>query len=265
MVLSPEPVGATASRPSSVTWLLIVLAGLIVVIGIFIAVFYLTYSDETGVSVVRMEGTLITGELSGKDFSASEQVGMELRNAADDPMVEAIVLRVNSPGGTPAAAQEIIRDLEYAKTKKPVVVSMGDMATSAAYYVSAHASKIYADPDTFTAGIGVVWTFPDISRWMTREGYNVSIVKSGSMKDMGFASRPITEEEWVYAQEIVNASFEGLMRDVLAQRQIARSDIEDGRVIRGADAVKINLVDELGNLNDAVEGAKSLAGRSRFL
>jgi len=265
MVLSAEPVGATASRPSSVTWLLIVLAGLIVVIGIFIAVFYLTYSDEMGVSVVRMEGTLVTGELSGNDFSASEQVGRELRNAADDPMVEAIVLRVNSPGGTPAAAQEIIRDLEYAKTKKPVVVSMGDMATSAAYYVSAHATRIYADPDTFTAGIGVVWTFPEISRWMIREGYNVSIVKSGSMKDMGSASRPITEEEMVYAQEIVNASFEGLMRDVLAQRQIARSDIEDGRIIRGADAVKINLVDELGNLNDAVEGAKSLAGRSRFL
>jgi protease-4 len=265
MVLSPEPVGATASRPSSVTWLLIVLAGIIVVIGIFIAVFYLTSSDDTGVSVVRMEGTLVTGELSGKDFSASEQVGRELRNAADDPMVEAIVLRVNSPGGTPAAAQEIIRDLEYAKTKKPVVVSMGDMATSAAYYVSAHANRIYADPDTFTAGIGVVWTFPDISQWMTREGYNVSIVKSGSMKDMGSASRPITEEEMVYAREIVNASFEGLMRDVLAQRQIARSDIEDGRVIRGEDAVKINLVDELGNLNDAVEGAKSLAGRSRFL
>jgi protease-4 len=265
MVLSPEPAGATASPPSKGNLLLVVLAGLILITGIFIAVFYLTSSHDTGVSVVRMEGTLVTGELSGKDFSASEQVGRELRSAADDPMVEAIVLRVNSPGGTPAAAQEIIRDLEYAKTKKPVVVSMGDMATSAAYFVSAHANRIYANPDTFTAGIGVVWTFPDISRWMTREGYNVSIVKSGSMKDMGSASRPITEEEMLYAQEIVNASFESLMRDVLAQRPIARSDIEDGRVIRGADAVKINLVDELGNLNDAIEGAKSLAGRSRFL
>jgi protease-4 len=265
MVLSPEPAGATASRPSKGNLFLVVIAGLILITGFFIAVFYLTSSHDTGVSVVRMEGTLVTGELSGKDFSASEQVGRELRSAADDPMVEAIVLRVNSPGGTPAAAQEIIRDLEYAKTKKPVVVSMGDMATSAAYFVSAHANRIYANPDTFTAGIGVVWTFPDISRWMTREGYNVSIVKSGSMKDMGSASRPITEEEMLYAQEIVNASFESLMRDVLAQRPIARSDIEDGRVIRGADAVKINLVDELGNLNDAIEGAKSLAGRSRFL
>jgi protease-4 len=244
---------------------MIVLFGLILVIGLFIAVIVLTYSDETGVSVVRMEGTLVTGEVSGEDFSASEQVGRELRDAADDPMVEAIVLRVNSPGGTPAAAQEIIRDLEYAKTKKPVVVSMGDMATSAAYYVSAHASKIYADPDTFTAGIGVMWTFPDLSRWMNKEGYNVSIVKSGSKKDMGSTSRPITEEEITYAQGIVNASFEEFINDVLAQRQIARSDIEDGRVIRGADAVKINIVDELGNMNDAIEGAKALSARTPLL
>jgi protease-4 len=265
MALSDEPGAAPAHRSSSLPWILIVLFGLILVIGLFIAVIVLTYSDETGVSVVRMEGTLVTGEVSGEDFSASEQVGRELRDAADDPMVEAIVLRVNSPGGTPAAAQEIIRDLEYAKTKKPVVVSMGDMATSAAYYVSAHASKIYADPDTFTAGIGVMWTFPDLSRWMSKEGYNVSIVKSGSKKDMGSTSRPITEEEITYAQGIVNASFEEFINDVLAQRQIARSDIEDGRVIRGADAVKINIVDELGNMNDAIEGAKALSARTPLL
>ena len=265
MALSFEPPGAPAPRRSSVTWLLVVLVGLILVIGVLIAAIYVAYSNEMGVSVVRMEGTIVTGEVSGQDFSASEQEGRELRTAADDPMVEAIVLRVNSPGGTPAAAQEIIQDLEYAKTKKPVVVSMGDMATSAAYYVSVHADRIYADPDTFTAGIGVMWTFPDISQWMNKDGYNVSVVKSGSKKDMGSASRPITEDELSYAQGIVNASFEEFMNDVLAQRQIARSDIEDGRVIRGADAVKINLIDELGNVNDAIDGARSLASRSPLL
>ena len=237
----------------------------ILVVGFIIAIFILSSSGEGGVSVVRMEGTLVTGEVSGEDFSASEQVGKELRDAADDPMVEAIVLRVNSPGGTPAAAQEIIRDLDYAKSKKPVVVSMGDMATSAAYYVSAHADKIYADPDTFTAGIGVMWTFPDISRWMNNEGYNVSIIKSGSKKDMGSSSRPLTEDEFSYAQGIVDASFEEFISDVLVQRQIARADIEDGRVIRGADAVKINIVDEIGNLNDAIDGAKALAGRGSLI
>jgi protease-4 len=166
---------------------------------------------------------------------------------------------VNSPGGTPAAAQEVIRDITYAKSKKPVVVSMGDMGTSAAYYVSAHADKIYANPDTFTAGIGVIWKFSDISRWNEKEGYNVSIVKSGSKKDMGSTSRPMTEAEQVYAQKVVNDSFELFITDVISQRMIARSEIEDGRVIRGADAVGLNIVDEIGNLNDAIDGARKLA------
>jgi len=244
-------------------WFLAIIIGLIIVIGFFIAVFYLAHADERGVSVVRMEGTMVTGDFSDADLIGSEQVGKELRHAADDPMTEAIVLRVNSAGGTPAAAQEIIGDLEYAKTKKPVVVSMGDMATSAAYYVSAHADKIYASPDTFTAGVGVVWIFADISRWNFNEGYNISTIKSGTKKDMGTTSRPMSDDERGYAQKIVNDSFEGFIADVITQRMIARADIDDGRVIRGADAVKINVIDELGNLNDAIDGAKVLAASRR--
>ena len=90
------------------------------------------------------------------------------------------------------------------------------------------------------------------------------IVKSGSKKDMGSTSRPLSTDEEEYAQKIVTDSFENFISDVTAQRVIARSDIEDGRVIRGADAVKINVIDELGNLNDAIDGAKRLAqSRSR--
>ena len=240
-------------------WFLILIFGLIVVFGIMIAAFYYTHGDQMGVTVVRMEGTMVTGEVSDGDSIGSEVVGKELRQAADDPMVEAIVLRVNSPGGTPAAAQEIIGDLEYAKTKKPVVVSMGDMGTSAAYYVSSHADRIYANPDTFTAGVGVIWKFSDISRWMEKEGYNLSVVKSGSKKDMGSDARPLSSDEETYAQKIVDESFETFISDVTSHRMISRSDIQDGRVIRGADAIKLNIVDELGNLNDAISGAKKMA------
>jgi protease-4 len=240
-------------------WFLIIIVGLLLVCGMSVACYFLSHPDTQGVSVIRMEGSMITGEAYDSEYIGSEIVGRELREAADDPMVEAIVLRVNSPGGTPAAAQEIIGDLEYAKTKKPVVVSMGDMGTSAAYYVSAHADRIYANPDTFTAGVGVIWQFSDISRWMEKEGYNISIVKSGSKKDMGSTSRPLSTEEEEYARKLVTDSFENFMTDVTTQRVIARSDIEDGRVIRGADAVKINVIDELGNLNDAIDGAKRLA------
>jgi protease IV len=244
-------------------WFLIIVFGLVVVFGSIIALFYISHADQLGVTVVRMEGTMVTGEISDEENIGSEVVGKELRQAADDPMVEAIVLRVNSPGGTPAAAQEIIGDLEYAKSKKPVVVSMGDMGTSAAYYVSAHADRIYANPDTFTSGVGVIWKFSDISRWMEKEGYNLSVVKSGAKKDMGSTARPLSSDEEAYAQKIVDESFNTFISDVTSQRVISRSDIEDGRVIRGADAIKINVIDELGNLNDAINGAKKMAQSRR--
>ena len=255
------PVSGTAppGPGSNKKWFLFILAGLIIFTGLLVAVYYFSHDEQMGVTVIRMEGTMVTGQVSDADTIGSEVIGRELRNAADDPMVEAIVLRVNSPGGTPAAAQEIIRDLDYAKSKKPVVVSMGDMGTSAAYYVSAHADKIYANPDTFTAGIGVIWRFSDISRWMDKEGLNVSVVKSGSKKDMGTTSRPMSDDEQIYAQKIVNDSFENFITDVITQRPIARSDIDDGRVIRGADALRLHIVDEIGNLNDAIGGAKTLA------
>ena len=258
--ISPVPTGAVHHTSSSrVRWFLLIVFGLIILSGLCIAVYFFQHTDTQGVTVVRMEGEMVTGQASDGTVVGSEVVGSELREAADDPMVEAIVLRVDSPGGTPAAAQEIIDDLEYAKTKKPVVVSMGDIATSAAYYVSSHANRIYANPDTFTAGVGVIWRFSDISGYNEKEGYNFSVVKSGSKKDMGTTSRPMTADEQQYADKIVQESFENFIGDVTTQRVIARSDIEDGRVIRGADALKLNIVDELGNLNDAIDGAKRLA------
>ncbi len=251
--------GHTAGNHPGRKWFLLVIFGLIVFIGLVIAASYFSHADQMGVSVVRMEGTIVSGNVDDGTSIGSEVVGKGLRNAADDPMIEAIVLRVNSPGGTPAGAEEIIRDLEYAKTKKPVVVSMGDMGTSAAYYVSSHADRIYANPDTFTAAIGVIWEFSDTSGWMKEQGYNVTIVKSGAKKDMGNPTRHLSADEQAYAQQIVNNSFESFIDDVTTQRVIARSDIEDGRVIRGADALRMNIVDQLGNLNDAIDGAKALA------
>lgn len=258
-VIGRQQQGGSPKSRSGLKWFLVMTAGLFIIACFVYSTYYLTHDDTRGVSVVRMEGTMVTGEVSNGDSIGSEVVGRELRAAADDPMVEAIVLRVDSPGGTPAAAQEIIGDLEYAKTKKPVVVSMGDIGTSAAYYVSSHADRIYANPDTFTAGVGVIWKFSDISRWMNNEGYNVSVIKSGSKKDMGSTSRPMTADEQEYAQKIVSDSFETFISDVTSHRAIQRSDIDDGRVIRGADALKINVVDELGNLHDAIEGAKKMA------
>ncbi len=220
---------------------------------------FILYSLERSITVIDLEGELYTGDYIGDGVSGSEAVGRQLLSAADDSLVEAIVLRVNSPGGSPAAAQEIVEDLKYARARKPVVVSMGDMATSAAYYVCAYADRIYANPDSLTGGVGTLWIFYDISEWLKREGYSVQVVKSGEKKDMTYPYRPLTEEEEVYAQDLVNRSFERFVSDIIIERGIPRASIEDGRVIRGEEARSLGLVDELGNLHAAMEGARALA------
>jgi len=240
------------------SWILWVLLVVVVIAGVTLAA--IPARIHTGhVTVVRAEGELVTGLVDSSDSIGSEVVGKALRAAADDPVTDAIVLRVNSPGGTPSAAQEIIGDIEYAKTKKPVVVSMGDIATSAAYLISVHADRIYANPDTFTANVGTIWTFSDDSAWMKKKGYQVEVVKSGENKDMGSPFRPMTTDERDYAQQLVNASFESFINDVLDHRQVNRSAIEDGRVIRGQEARDLGLIDELGNLHDAEDAASELA------
>jgi protease-4 len=207
-----------------------------------------------------MEGTLVTGDSFNGEYAGSEYVGRQLRDAADDPMVDAVVLRVNSPGGTPAAAQEIIRDIEYAREKKPVVVSMGDIATSSAYYVSAYADRIYADPDTITGGIGTAWIIIDFSGWLDEENISVEVIKSGSKKDMSSGYRPLSEDEREYAGQIVNESYERFIGDICSQRDIHVEIIEDARIVRGETAIGMGLVDRIGNLNDAIAGARELAG-----
>ncbi|MDD1674515.1 MAG: signal peptide peptidase SppA, partial [Methanomicrobiales archaeon] len=229
---------ANGNRPRRISPGIIILAiaGIMVII---LAAGFFSYSRDRSIAVIPLEGEISTGDFSVSGYVGSEYVGRELRTAADDPLVEAIVLRVNSPGGSPAGAQEIIADLEYAKARKPVVVSMGDLAASAAYYVSAHADRIYASPDTLTGSVGTTWIFVDISEWMKKEGYAVDVVKSGDQKDMTSPYRSRTEAELVYAQEIVNDSFEQFINDVIAQRHVERSAIENGRIMRGQEALQI--------------------------
>ncbi len=236
------------------------LVGIVLLLVVAVALSgFIFYSMERSITVIDLQGEMYTGDYSDGGVSGSEAVGRQLRNAADDSLVDAIVLRVNSPGGSPAAAQEIVEDLKYARARKPVVVSMGDPATSAAYYVCAYADRIYANPDSLTGGIGTLWIFYDISEWLNREGYAVQVIKSGEKKDMTYPYRPLTEGEEAYAQELVNRSFERFVADIVAERGISREIIEDGRVIRGEEARTLGLVDELGNLHDAMEGARILA------
>lgn len=242
----------------------IILIGAIFVIAAILAgIFFLSYAEDRRTVVIRVEGEMSTGDFGGGGFVGSEYVGRQLRNAADDPLVEAIVLRVNSGGGTPTSAQEIIRDIEYARARKPVVVSMGDLAASAAYQISAHADLIYANPDTITGSIGSIWTIYDNSENMEKEGFAVEVIKSGEKKDMTSPYRPLSADELDYAQLIVDASSERFIADVIAERGVDRDLIADARIFRGEEAQAIGLVDEMGNLFDAIEAAKGLACEAR--
>ena len=221
---------------------------------------------DNKVAVVYIEGKMIADKSNdpADDGSAfSSDVVRAMRKATADDSVKAVVLRVNSPGGTPVAAEEIIAQINRTKAEKPVIISMGDSATSAAYYVSATADKIFANPDTFTGSIGVIWVFKNKTRYYNEEGINFYIAKSGNYKDVGADWRGLSENEKSYIQSIINESYERFVTAVAAGRNVPESQIRaiaDGRVMTGTSAKSMGLVDEIGGLYDAIEYAAKLGG-----
>lgn len=215
------------------------------------------------IAVISIDGSMVADKSTDeKKVACSSDIVRKLRKATDDEDVKAVVLRINSPGGTPVAAEEIISQVEKTKRYKPVVVSMGDIATSAAYYVSSSADKIYANPDTFTGSIGVIWVFKNKTRYYDEEGINFYIAKSGNFKDVGADWRGLSDGEKAYVQSIINESYDRFVSNVATGRNISETQIRsiaDGRVYTGYRAKEIGLVDELGGLYDAVNMAATLA------
>jgi protease-4 len=251
-------------------YVLVVLA-LIAVIMVSIAV--ISFSLGAGgdlrnsekVAVIYVQGTILSGNVpTGLGYATSEEISENIRRAVADSGVKAIVLRINSSGGSPAAAQEIAGEIEKARAKGvPVVVSMGDLATSAAYYISASTDYIIANPSTNTGSIGVVWVFQNKSASYEEEGIEHYIAKSGELKDMGSNWRGLTDEEKEYADAVVMESYEDFITEVSEGRNMSRSEVKeiaDGRIYTGARAKELGLVDGFGNLYDAIDKAAELGG-----
>jgi len=205
------------------------------------------------IGLVRIEGPIID----------SEKAIEEIRKYARDESIKAILMRVNSPGGAVAPSQEIYAEVKKAVQKKPVVVSMGAVAASGAYYISAPASRIVANPGTLTASIGVIMEVPNLSGLMKKIGVKSEVIKSGRHKDLASVFRGIGKEERQILQNVldnvheqfIRAVAEGRKMDIVEVRKIA-----DGRVFTGEQAIGIGLVDELGNIEDAKMVAARLAG-----
>ncbi|OPY26864.1 MAG: protease 4 [Methanocella sp. PtaU1.Bin125] len=215
------------------------------------------------VAVIYVEGEMVTDRNPGPGYASSDTVMKELRDAQDDPRVKAIVLRVNSPGGSPVAAQEIYGQILKTKQVKPVVVSMGDMATSAAYYISAPCNKILAVPDTWTGSIGVIWTLRNRTAYYQQEGVEFYVAKSGGYKDIGADWRGLNDEEKAYVNDLVNETFQRFVDVVADARHLPRDEVlelSDGRVYTGVRAEELGLIDGIGDLYDAIDAAAQLAG-----
>jgi protease-4 len=197
------------------------------------------------------------GEIDGGDKNgiASEKVTKELIKLADKEEIKAVVLRVNSPGGSAYGSEQIWHAVEVVRAKKPVVVSMGDYAASGGYYISCAANVIMAEPNTITGSIGIFGLLPDMQGLFNKIGLGFEVVNTNKLSDIGNISRPMTDLEKKLVQKMIERGYETFTKRCADGRKMnveAIKKIAEGRVYSGVDALKIGLVDTLGTLNDAI-------------
>ena len=201
--------------------------------------------------------------MGGGHQIVSNEVSKDLEALADDDNVKAVVIRVNSPGGSAYASEQIWHQVELLKAKKPVVVSMGGYAASGGYYISCGSNYIFAEPTTLTGSIGIFGVFPDRSQLMTQKlGLKFDEVKTNRNSAFGASSRAFNAEELGYLQTYINNGYSLFRKRVADGRKLTIDQVEaiaQGHVFTGEDALKIKLVDEIGGLDKAVAKAAQLA------
>jgi protease-4 len=208
-----------------------------------------------------------SGEINGGDGDdnsiGSEAVSKSLRKVRLDDNVKAVVFRVNSPGGSSLASDVIWREVMLTKKVKPIIVSMGDYAASGGYYISCAADSIFAEPNTVTGSIGIFAILPNMQKFFNDKlGITFDGVKTGKYADLGDVSRPLTPEEKTILQSEVDHGYDDFTKAVAKGRHKTQAYIDSigqGRVWTGTQAVKIGLVDRLGNINDAINSAAKMA------
>lgn len=213
----------------------------------------------SGIALVHLEG-VIDGSTAYPGSSALDQ----LRAAEEDPQIRAVVLRINSPGGSAAASQELYSAiLRFRQKGIPVVASLGDMAASGGYYAAAAADYIYANGSTITGSIGVIMQTYNFEELYSKLGIGVDVIKSGEFKDTGSSFRSLTEAETELLSTLIHDAWDQFVEDVAIARGLEREIVEavaDGRILTGRQALQAGLVDALGDLEDATQKAVELAG-----
>ena len=223
-----------------------------------------TIISGPSVGIIRLSGTIMSGSPTvprQEGIFYSEEMVDIVENANANDAIKAIILRVDSPGGSVVGSNEIYEAL--LELQKPLVVSMGELAASGGYYVSCASDHVMANPSTLTGSIGVIAQMPNVSALMDKIGVDVTVIKSGKLKDEGSPFRPMTEEEKAIWQDIIDEAYDQFVGIVSTSRDIPEDEVRqfaDGRVYTGLQAVELGLVDDVGNLPDAIALAAEIGG-----
>lgn len=211
--------------------------------------------EKQGVGLVEVKGMILD----------SRETVRQLRYFLKQERVKAVVLRVDSPGGVVAPSQEISDEVRKFAAKKKIIVSMGSLAASGGYYISAPATLIYANPGTITASIGVILKLSNIESLMDKIGIKSHVLKTGKFKDSGSPLRKFSKEDRAMLQAVIDNTHEQFVRAVAAGRKLPLDEVRriaDGRILSGEQAKALKLVDRLGTLQDAIEEAGKQSGIS---
>lgn len=214
------------------------------------------------IAVIYADGEILDG--SAKEQVCGDRFAAEIEKVRADSTIKAVVLRVNSPGGSVLASEKIKEELDLLKAVKPLVASYGDYAASGGYWISNNCEKIYTDPVTLTGSIGVFGMIPDFSKTLKDVAHvNITSVNSNKHGDMMSLTRPFDQAEYDYMLRSIETIYDKFTTIVSEGRGIDKAQVDaigQGRVWTGADALEIGLVDEIGTLTDALEYAATLAG-----
>ncbi|MDD2580788.1 MAG: signal peptide peptidase SppA [Desulfuromonadaceae bacterium] len=210
-------------------------------------------TSKEGVGLIEVKGMILD----------SKDTIRQLRYFLKQDSVKAVVLRVDSPGGIVAPSQEIYAEVKKFAARKKIIVSMGSLAASGGYYISAPATMIYANPGTITASIGVILKLSNIESLMDKIGIKSYTLKTGKYKDSGSPLRKFSAEDRAMLQSVIDNTHQQFIRAVAEGRRLPIEEVRkiaDGRIMSGEQAMGYKLVDRLGTLQDAIEEAGRLAG-----
>ncbi len=227
---------------------------------------YSSGSRQGNIYEINIEGIISASQQSGVlsgGATTPRQVIAQLDTAEKSPNIKAVLLRVNSPGGSPAASQEIYSELK--KFGKPVVVSVSDTCASGAYYISCAADKIIANPASSVGSIGVIMQVPNLEGLYDKLGIEYTTIKQGKYKDIGSSSREMTPEEKGLLEEQTKKIYDQFIADVADSREMSTGKVKElatGWIYLGSEAVGLGLIDDIGTYKDAINLAAELGGIS---